>query len=80
MTPPTTEQKRKEAVAIHLKDMGTTAGNMRGLIVGMPPKDLLGYIYAQRMMKVMAGRSQEVPPGLWILGGLSLCFFIFYPY
>jgi len=32
------------------------------------------------LMKVMAGRASEVSPGLWVLGGLSLCFFIFYPY
>jgi len=32
------------------------------------------------LMKVMAGRAAEVSPGLWILGGLSLCFFVFYPY
>ena len=57
MTLLTTEQKRKEAVVILLKDMETTASNMRSLIVGMPPQDLLGYIYAQRMMKMMAGSS-----------------------
>ncbi|MGB3211309.1 MAG: SEC-C domain-containing protein [Desulforhopalus sp.] len=51
----TIEQKRKEAVAILLKDMETTAANMRALIVGMPPEDFLGYIYAQLMMKMMAG-------------------------
>lgn len=57
MTQLTTEQKRKEAVAILLNDMETTAANMRVLIVGMPPEDLLGYIYAQLMMKMMAGRG-----------------------
>ena len=30
---------------------------MRELIVAMPPHDLLGYIYAQHMMKAMAGQS-----------------------
>ncbi|RJP79504.1 MAG: hypothetical protein C4522_10370 [Desulfobacteraceae bacterium] len=55
MTALTIEQKRKEAVAILLKNMETTASDMRALIVGMPPKDLLGYIYAQRLMKMMAG-------------------------
>lgn len=54
MTPPTIEQKRKEAVATLLKNMETTAADMRALIVGMPPEDLLGYIYAQRLMKMMA--------------------------
>ncbi len=31
-------------------------------------------------MKVLSGRAREVPPGLWILGGISLLFFVFYPY
>lgn len=30
--------------------------------------------------KVVAGRAREVHPGLWVLGVLSLLFFIFYPY
>ena len=30
--------------------------------------------------KVIAGRGRQVHPGLWILGILSLLFFIFYPY
>lgn len=30
--------------------------------------------------KVVAGRPWEVRPGLWVLGLLSLLFFIFYPY
>lgn len=54
----TIEQKRKEAVANLLKDMETTAADMRTLIVGMPPEELLGYIYAQRLMKNMAGIDQ----------------------
>lgn len=32
------------------------------------------------LMKVMAGKTSEVPAGLWVLAGMSLCFFIFYPY
>lgn len=32
------------------------------------------------LMKVFAGRSNEVPSGLWVLACLSLCFFVFYPY
>ena len=51
------EQKRKETAASLLKDMETTAARMRELIVTMPPHDLLGYIYAQRMMKAMADQS-----------------------
>jgi AGZA family xanthine/uracil permease-like MFS transporter len=32
------------------------------------------------LCKVAAGRWREVRPGLWVLGGLSLLFFVFYPY
>ena len=32
------------------------------------------------LMKTLAGRIREVPAGLWVLAGLSLLFFIFYPY
>ena len=33
------------------------------------------------MIDILAsGRAREVRPGLWALFGLSLCFFIFYPY
>jgi adenine/guanine/hypoxanthine permease len=32
------------------------------------------------LMKVLAGRPKEVPPGLWVLSVASLLFFIFYPY
>lgn len=51
------ENKRKEAVASLLKDMEATAARIRELIVAMPPLDLLGYIYAQYMMKAMADQS-----------------------
>ena len=30
--------------------------------------------------KVVTGRAREVSPGLWVLGALSLVFFVFYPY
>ncbi len=30
--------------------------------------------------KLLAGRVQEVRPGLWVLSALSLVFFLFYPY
>jgi AGZA family xanthine/uracil permease-like MFS transporter len=30
--------------------------------------------------KLVAGRRREIKPGLWVLAGLSLLFFIFYPY
>ncbi len=32
------------------------------------------------LMKVLAGRTNEVPSGLWILSLLSVLFFLFYPY
>ena len=32
------------------------------------------------LCKLVAGRWKEVRPGLWVLGGLSLLFFVFYPY
>lgn len=51
------EKQRKETAASLLKDMETTAARMRELIVAMPPHDLLGYIYAQRMIKAMSGQS-----------------------
>ena len=58
MTSLTIEQKRKEAVAALMKEMEATAANMRDLIVSMPPEDLLGYIYAQRLMTMMAGSGE----------------------
>lgn len=54
------EKKTKEAAASLLKDMETTAARMRELIVAMPPHDLLGYIYAQRMMKAIADQSANL--------------------
>lgn len=32
------------------------------------------------LLKLLSGRVKEVSPGLWILGAISLLFFIFYPY
>ena len=49
-----TEQDSTKAVANLLKDMEEIAANIRALILSMPPQDLLGYIYAQRMMKRLA--------------------------
>lgn len=51
------EEKRKEAAASLLKEMEATAARMRALIATMPAHDLLGYIYAQYMMKAMAVQS-----------------------
>ncbi|SPZ35320.1 Uncharacterised protein [Agrobacterium tumefaciens] len=52
----TDDEKLKESAASLMKDMEATAARMRELIVGMPPHDLLGYIYAQHIMK---NRSQQ---------------------
>ncbi|KAB2737763.1 SEC-C metal-binding domain-containing protein [Brucella anthropi] len=54
------EKKPNDAAASLLKDMENTAARMRELIVAMPPHDLLGYIYAQRMIKAML--DQHAPP------------------
>jgi len=32
------------------------------------------------VIKTLSGRVREVPAGLWVLGTLSLLFFVFYPY
>lgn len=58
MTSSNAEQKRNESVATLMKEMETTAYKMRALIVGMPPKDLLGYIYTQRVMQMTPSGNQ----------------------
>lgn len=35
---------------------------------------------AYTSVKVVSGRAREVPAGLWVLSGISLLFFVFYPY
>ncbi len=35
---------------------------------------------AYPLFQVLAGRTREIKPGLWVLAALSLLFFIFYPY
>jgi adenine/guanine/hypoxanthine permease len=30
--------------------------------------------------KLVAGKYQELRPGMWVLTGLSMLFFVFYPY
>jgi len=58
------EIDRKQAEASFQKDMETNAARMRELIVEMPPHDLLGYIYAQHVMKSMTdqrGPAKEQP-------------------
>ena len=32
------------------------------------------------VLKLIAGKGKQVHPGAWVLGGLSLLFYIFYPY
>lgn len=44
------EERRLEAVAATMREMEALARRMRELIVRQPPKDLLGYIYAQRIL------------------------------
>lgn len=50
------EEWKKASISL-LRDMEASAARMRELIVTMPPHDLLGYIYAQHMMKAMADQS-----------------------
>ena len=54
MNSTTTEQDRSKIVANLFSDMVETAANIRALILGMPPQELLGYIYAQRITKQLA--------------------------
>lgn len=51
------EVKRKAAAISLLREMEATAARMRSLIITMPPHDLLGYIYAQHMMRSIAGQA-----------------------
>ena len=32
------------------------------------------------LVKLISGRAREVSPGVWVLGGLSALFYVFYPY
>lgn len=48
------QENMTDACASLLRGMESTAARMRDLIVAMPPHDLLGYLYAQHMMKAMA--------------------------
>jgi len=52
----------REHVAALLKDMEASAARMRELIVTMRPHDLLGYIYAQQMIKAMADQGGARKP------------------
>jgi hypothetical protein len=56
------DEKAKEQAAVSmLRGMEATAARMRELIVSMPPHDLLGYIYAQRMIKALADHGDDQP-------------------
>lgn len=37
-------------------------------------------LLAYPILKTLAGRAREVRPGMWVFAGLSLLFYIFYPY
>jgi len=60
------EARRQEAAASLLNDMEKAAARMRELIVGMPPQDLLGYLYAQYLLKAMSAQDvrleEDKPP------------------
>ena len=32
------------------------------------------------LLKLLTGRAREVAPGMWVLGGVSLLFFVIQPY
>jgi AGZA family xanthine/uracil permease-like MFS transporter len=32
------------------------------------------------LLKVLAGRSREIPAGLWVLAAMSALFYVVYPY
>lgn len=51
------KQNIKEAAFGLLKEMESTAAQMRTLIVAMPLHELLGYIYAQYLMKAMSEKD-----------------------
>ena len=48
-----TKSTREEAVAKLLQNMEATAAEMRDLIIAAPPEELVGYIYAQRLIGSM---------------------------
>jgi hypothetical protein len=50
-------REKSANTASFLNDMKATSARMRELIVAMPPLDLLGYIYAQLIIKAMADQS-----------------------
>ena len=59
MTALAPEDQRETVVSNLRKEMEITAAEIRALVVNMPPKDLIGYIYSQRLMGIMAGTSSS---------------------
>lgn len=55
----TVEQKHRMSASSLLRSMEDIASRMRSLIVEIPPLELIGYIYAQRMMKIIPDQSAE---------------------
>lgn len=51
------KQQREEVSSSLLKEMEAIAVRMRALIVAMPAHDLLGYIYARRMIKATSDEN-----------------------
>ncbi|MFL1484790.1 YecA family protein [Marinobacter sp. LN3S78] len=52
MMPLSPDKNRKETATSALKEMEEIAAEIRAIIRGMPAEELLGYIYAQRLMAV----------------------------
>lgn len=63
------EKQQKEASDNLLKEMESISSRMRELIVGMPPEELIGYIYSQRLVKAhkdqdaSTSEEDELPVG-----------------
>ncbi len=57
------EEKRLEVVASTMKEMETLGRHMRDLIASQPPLDLLGYIYAQNMLREHRESEKAAQPG-----------------
>lgn len=57
------EEERLKAVESNLQKMEALAKRMRELIIAQPPRDLLGYIYGQRLLRRLQGSdSTEQSP------------------
>ena len=58
--------------------VATTTFGWRSCLAGICVGGVLFVLYP--LMKVITGRVQEVPTGMWVLSVLSLAFFAFYAY